>query len=365
MPISPELQAKIDAKLQEAGLVQKKEEPKSVKEEQKESPPILSPKGKRVIAIEDPEIGDTYEIEMDEDDPASAFRDYVLKAKKAEFTESELKATKDEYSSRKQALEAKEKELNKLFAAASSDQEFQNVLKILKEKGSIEDYKRAIIEEHNKYMSMSKEERESFDRDREKAALLKREKKLQDDLEAKIKEQDNREKALRRQEKLVMYQRGFKSNSFENSSNDPAIERLNRTIFNQASESLANLEKEGVILTDAIIAREFKKEYNLLAKSVKPGSKSKTEEIREKIDAMDASAADAIAKSPGKKTGSPTESDVLARWKEMVSKGQGAAVVKEAQTSPQLMELYVREGRSLISKNLFKPAGNNSHLKWK
>ena len=367
--LSDSTQARIDAAMKAAGLASKSDV-------QSIENPAPAPKvdevvlrddkapGKRQIQIADDETGDTYDVEIDDADVQGSIRDYVLKAKRADVRESEIKAMRDEYAGRKSALEIKEKEVQKLLAGASSDAEVREILELVKNKGNIEEYKRKIIDEHAKYVNMSVEEKREFDSQRERADSLKREKSLQDRLDTQLKKQEQREGDLKRQEKLVMYKSGFKVNSFENPSADPAIDRINRTIFNQVSETLAQMEKEGVTLTDAIISREFKKEYNMLSKMIKPGSKSKSEEVRETIDAIDNSASKMQAAGNGKKSGGETQSDVIARWREMLSKGQGAQIVKEAQSSKALMDLYVKEGRNLIQKG-HKPAGNNSHIKWK
>ena len=364
------IQAKINAKLKSEGL-SPAATAEDVKEFEGSNAPGTSPiipsevvpaaiPGKRKIAVEDDETGETYDFELNEEDIDGSIRDIILKAKRAEYREGESKAIKDEYLSRKVALDAREKDLGKLLAAATTNSEVSEILELAKTKGSIEEYKRKIIDEHSKYMSMSDDERNVYDSKREKAESLKRERDLQDKLEAQIRRQDDREAGLRRQEKLVMYKSAYSKASFDNSAADQGLDRLNRTIFSNASENLSKMESEGVVLTEAIITREFKKEYNVLSKTVKtPGAKAKLSDM---VNDMDDAAGAIQSSGIGKKAGVENRSTTVARWKDMISKGKGVDVLREAQSSQSLMDIYVTEGRSLISGKTNKPAGNNDHI---
>ena len=315
-------------------------------------PRVASQFGAKKISFED-EFGEKVEREINLD-KEEELTDLIKKAHQTESIQAEIEALRDEVASKEKILKAEREKINKWLTLEASGREAL-LNDIFKDEGGIEGYKKAIIEEHERYMNLSDDDRKEYDAKRERAEALKREKALQDKMEKMQKQiEENQNKSVQEQF-LQQFRENFNKVKFPNESNDYGITAINTTMFNEIKKNLSELKNQGITITNAIMARECKKAQAALRKSVslkkekEDANKMRKQEYANQLDEA-ASATQSLDadNSPGESV-----QEIYKRWRQMIKQGKKRSILTEVSKNPKLMPVYQRFGELLMNRRKF------------
>ena len=301
------------------------------------------PGGRHVVRFTD-DIGDDQEVEIDLGDVGQV-TDLARRARMSDNLTQEIAALRDEMAGKMTAAQADMEKAQRYLKLEASGSREAILDEMFKSDGGYEGLRTKIIDEFKGYEAMTKDERREFDVSRMQAESARKMAELEKRLDEKSRDADRRSDDANRNARVAVLKTVFGKYKFDNASSDPAIDKINMMVFNEAQSNIKALEAQRVTVTENILNREFKRAHQLFKGKVNVGAPAvKVDPARAIADQADAAmaAAQTLAAQSQNSSGGNTDSEVIGRWVGMLREGKGMAVTSEASKSPKLQKLYAK-----------------------
>ncbi len=296
----------------------------------------------RKVKFIDDESGEEVEEELDlsEDEKAA---EIAKRLRRMAAVEEELKALREENLGFRKGNSQRDEKLKK-YSELETKSKREKLDVLLSDAGGYEALRQEIIKEYEEYMDLTPEERQHREDQKAVAEQIKRMAELEKKLAEKDKESENRRMSAERAEKVATLKAVYTKYTIDNPESDPDIADINNLIFTRAQNSIAELEKNGVTVTETILNREFKKASTGLKTKVQAGPKTAAagkEKIKQVADQLDANMAAAQGLQTNSNAGGKqSDGEVMERWRGYLKANQAWKITDEVSKSPGLTKTY-------------------------
>jgi len=271
----------------------------------------------------------------------------------------EIAAFRDEMAGKMTAAQADMEKAQRYLKLEASGSREAILDEMFKADGGYEGLRTKIIDEFKGYEAMTREERREFDVSRMQAESARKMAELEKRLDEKSRAADARSADANRDARVAVLKTVFGKYKFDNAGSDPAIDKINMMVFNEAQTNIRALETQRVTVTENILNREFKRAHQLFKGKVNVGAPAaKVDPAKAIADQADAAmaAAQTLAAQSQNGSGGGSDSEVIGRWVGMLREGKGMAVTSEAAKSPKLQGLYAKLANMLSrDRTLLQP----------
>lgn len=303
-------------------------------------PPEGEPEGKLKKFELENELGEiiSHELDLSSED---AIKDLILKSSSSDLLKEDIEVLTAQLEAERARSGKHSKEAEELDKLRTLSRR-EKLEWALKEEGGVEEFLRKEREEWERLADMSPAEKKEYEfnkADNEKAKELKKLRELVQGREKEKEEQASREReeAFKSQMKDGFSRHIIKGEGWQ-------IRAANSDILASAQESMRELKKDGVKITQTIINREFRRAAAKVKKEMKREVESLKEKTREE-QLKDATQKAQENPEAGRMGGGDTgDAAILARWRKDYAEGKITLkhIAREAKQDPRLYDLMTK-----------------------
>jgi len=301
---------------------------------------------KKIKFIDD--LGDEIEEELDLSEDTKAV-EVAKKLRRYNEVEEELKALREETEGLRKSKSGLDSKIKK-FLEMESKSTRERLDHILEKEGGYEALRKKIIDEHEEMSNLSPEERVIRETAREREEAKRKMAELEKKLLDKEKAAEEKSREAERAAKAATVKAVWKKYTVDNPESSADIDDINRVILERAMTMIKGLESEGVVVTETILNREFKKASQGLKSLISKHQSKPTSQVKSASEQLDAAQAAAQGMSNSNSSaGRPNESAIMEKWKGYIREGKPWQILDEVKKNPKLSNVYSKFANRLSS----------------